>query len=213
MFEKGLKLNESAKYELEEYLHNFIFPMKSTSDDLDYDDHNLWLIDEKLSYHYYIASDTRLRDMKHIESESDSRPDILVIDKPITVVNTEKPYNSIVIFEFKKPGRKSYDKSPIDQLYGYVVDIKNKKIKDKSGRDIIDGNYTPPFYLYLICDMCDKINEFAMNNGMMQTPDGLGYYTYNSQRNSYLEIISYEKLLKDSIQRNKILFDKLFHSL
>lgn len=54
---KYLKPNELGRFALENTLHRLIFPLRSTSDDLNYEDHNLWLIDERLSYHSYIASD------------------------------------------------------------------------------------------------------------------------------------------------------------
>ncbi len=42
------------------------------------------------------------------------------------------------------------------------------------------------------------------------TPDGMGYYGYQPERNAYYEVISYSKLLADAKKRNQILFDKLF---
>lgn len=42
------------------------------------------------------------------------------------------------------------------------------------------------------------------------TPDGMGYYGYQSERHAYFEVISYAKLLADAKKRNQILFDKLF---
>ena len=43
---------EKKKYALERQIHNLIFPMIATSDDIDFDKHNLWIIDEKLAYRW-----------------------------------------------------------------------------------------------------------------------------------------------------------------
>jgi len=37
----------------------------------------------------------------------------------------------------------------------------------------------------------------------------LGYYTYNSQYNAHIEMISYDKLLPDAKLRNWVWFEKL----
>jgi hypothetical protein len=67
-----------------------------------------------------------------------------------------------------------------------------------------------PFYCYLICDIDnDKIKEYARGAGLTLTPDGLGYFGYNTNYNCYIEVISFNKLLTDAIKRNRILFDKL----
>lgn len=36
------------------------------------------------------------------------------------------------------------------------------------------------------------------------------FFGYNSPRGAYIEVISYDKLIKDAKKRNQVLFDKLF---
>lgn len=50
----------------------------------------------------------------------------------------------------------------------------------------------------------------AENAGLNKTPDGEGYFGYNAPRGAYIEVISYNKLVKDAKKRNQVLFDKLF---
>ena len=59
ILENNLKYQDDNRYAYEESIHQMVFPMQQTSDDVDYTAHNLWLIDEKLSYHYYLASDKK----------------------------------------------------------------------------------------------------------------------------------------------------------
>ncbi|WP_333861587.1 hypothetical protein [Clostridium sp.] len=47
---------EQKRYAYEKNIHQLIFPMTKTSDDIDYLQHNLWIIDEKLAYHHHLAS-------------------------------------------------------------------------------------------------------------------------------------------------------------
>ena len=62
LLENNLKYQDpyGNTYAYEESVHQLVFPMQQTSDDIDYTSHNLWLIDEKLSYHYYLASDKKI---------------------------------------------------------------------------------------------------------------------------------------------------------
>lgn len=215
LLDNGLELGENSKYKLEEYVHNLIFPMRSLSEDIDYEKHNLWIIDEKLAYHYYLASDIKMKNIEIIGVDSDDRPDILIMDNPVAIVNQEdKPYNSVVIIEFKRPMRNNYDEddnNPINQVLRYVKKIRSGEEKDKKGRPIIINDNTP-FYLYVIADLTPKMVEYAEYGNLTRTPDNLGFFGYYTGKeiNAYIEVISYDKLVEDAKKRNKILFDKLF---
>ena len=58
--------------------------------------------------------------------------------------------------------------------------------------------------------MTSTLKKDAANAGLTRTPDKGGYFGYNAPRGAYIEVISYDKLLKDAKQRNQVLFDKLF---
>lgn len=93
--------------------------MKRTSDHIEsYDGQNLWIIDERLSYHSYLASDIPLRQMEAVDSESELRPDIAVFNKRLAYSEGDQPYSSIVIIELKRPVRQRYDEkdNPIAQV-------------------------------------------------------------------------------------------------
>ncbi|MBD7914200.1 ATP-binding protein [Clostridium sp. Sa3CUN1] len=214
LFENAMNYNEQNKYALEEYIHNLIFPMKTVSDDIDYEKHNLWLIDERLSYHYYLASDLQMKNIEVINVDTKDRPDILILDNPVVLSNEDsKPFNALTLIEFKRPMRDDYtdEDNPINQVLRYTSDIRSGAKKDKKGRPIsVTDN--APFYLYIIADLTPKLKQQAIFSGLKLTPDGLGYFGYkdSNELNAYIEIISYEKLLEDSKKRNRVLFDKLF---
>lgn len=215
LLEGNLKYQDSDgnTYAYEESIHQLVFPMQNTSDDIDYTSHNLWLIDEKLSYHYYLASDKKIKSMKPISADSNNEPDIAIFDSPFAFTDeNQQPFRNVTIIEFKRPGRKNYDKeeNPIQQVIDYMDDIINGKIKTKDGL-FIDGNDSIRFFCYILCDINDKIKKYAKQKDFKSTPDGLGYYYYLSNYNAYIEIMPYNKMIQDSKKRNKILFDKLFN--
>lgn len=207
----ALKKNKEGKYALEEVIHETVFPMRTTSDEIDFEAHNLWIIDERLAYHYYLASDIPLKQVEDINSESSSRPDILIFNRSIAVVDDkDQPYSSVVLLEFKRPMRDNYesDENPIEQIYRYVRKIKDSKAHTREGRPI-RVHETTPFYCYIICDLTPKLELQAKDYGFQQTPDQLGYYNYSNNYGAYVEIISFDKLINDAYKRNQILFDKL----
>jgi hypothetical protein len=72
------KHQDAKKFPLERAVHHLVFPMKTTSDDLPYHEQNLWIIDEGLTFHSYIASDKQLNTHESFESESEQRPDLFI---------------------------------------------------------------------------------------------------------------------------------------
>ena len=84
-----------------------------------------------------------------------------------------------------------------------------KQIKKKNGRSFGDMSRVA-FYCYVIADLTPSICESAEFASLIRTQDGQGYFGYNQPVGAYIEVISYDKLLKDSKQRNQVLFDKLF---
>lgn len=213
ILENNLKYQDDNRYAYEESIHQMVFPMQQTSDDVDYTAHNLWLIDEKLSYHYYLASDKKIKSMDPIQSASKNEPDIAIFDSPFAFTDeSEQPFRNITIIEFKRPGRESYGDSenPIQQVIEYMDDFTNGKIKTKDGLTI-DGNNNIRFFCYILCDISEKLKKYIKQYDFQETPDGQGYYFYSKNYNAYMEIVPYNKMIRDSKKRNKILFDKLFN--
>lgn len=211
LFANNLKKDESGRYSLERDIHQLIFPLRTTSDDIDFEHQNLWIVDERLAYHKYLASDKEFNQMSgEITLLSAERPDVIVFNHPFAFVEGESPYSSIVIIEFKRPMRDDYDdrENPISQVYGYIKKIQSGEVRDKNGRPI-PSLANMPFYAYIICDLTSKIKEFAEFNGFTVTPDQLGYFNFNKNLNTYIEIISFDKLIADAKKRNRVLFDKL----
>lgn len=207
---RALERKEDGKYQLEETIHRLIFPLQKTSDEVPYTEQNLWVIDERLAYHSYLASDKPLHSFVPLDTDSKRRPDLAIFNRRIALTEEEQPYGSIVLIEFKRPARDAYsdDGDPINQLYGYVRRIRSGEEKSRTGRPIIAPNHIP-FYCYLICDITPSLKEIAENKDFVVTPDHQGYFGFNSKLSTYVEIISFDKLLGDAEKRNRMLFEKL----
>ena len=212
LLEKALEVSDDGKYSKESQVHSIICPMQITSDDVQFDEMNLWLIDDRLAYHHFLASDQSMKSLPILESNVTRRMDIAVFDRAISYSADTENINSITIVELKKPQRTDLvadDKNPINQVLGYVADIKSGKVLKANGRGF--GNVqNAAFYCYVIADITESLATDAENADLSKTPDGEGYFGYNRARGAYIEVISYDKLVKDARKRNQVLFDKLF---
>ena len=209
--EEQLRLKKDGKYPLEESVHEVIFPLRCTSDDVRPNDMNLWILDERLAYHYYLASDKKFSQLDAIEVDNEKRVDLLIFNNPFAFAELTAPaFGSVVVVEFKRPARDDYtdEENPIAQVYGYVRDIKAGKSKDRQGRPISVPPHLP-FYAYIVCDLTPTLKTQAENHDFTMRPDAQGYVHFNKTLGLYTEIISFEALIDYAKRRNARLFDEL----
>ncbi len=204
-----LKRRDDGKGELEKDVHNLIFPMGKNSENIDYHEHNLWLLDERLVFSEFIASDKKISKKKDALGE----PDLVIFDQKQSFRNGDNNFsNPLTIFEFKRPKRENYtaEDDPILQLGKYVKDIRAGKYEMPEGLEKVKVNEYTPVYGYVVCDLTAKIKEFAEeNHSLTPSPDQEGYFGFHTGFKMYIEVISFKKLMNDATLRNKIFFKKL----
>lgn len=213
----ALVQHKNGKYSKEEIIHKLIMPMRKDSNELFDNESNLWLIDERLAFHNYMASDKTIKSMPITDSDSTKEPDILsfnVYDTPLLLNDGDAlPLASITVIEIKRPMRNDAqpgkeDGDPIRQCLGYLERIRKGNIKTSSGR-LIPGSENVPGFCYVICDITDTIKDCCKSASLLVTSDNLGYFGYNPNYKAYIEVISFDRLLNNAMQRNKAFFDKL----
>lgn len=220
---KALTLDKEGKYKKEEILHKLIFPMQCTSDEVDLMRANLWVIDERLAFHNYLASDKPISSMPITKSDCNKEPDLCLLkinnveltenfgDNPTLVAEPQMRYQpaTLTIIEFKRPMRKdaSINKNPLSQVYDYFRKIEEGKVCTFEGRPISSKGLRR--YAYIICDFTEQMRRCFEDFGCKEAPDGMGYYTYNPTLNINVEIISYDQLVNAAFERNRAFFDAL----
>ncbi len=202
-------------YVLEEAVHKLIMPMRKESTDVLFDDMNLWIIDERLAFHNYLASDKTIKSMPITGSDKHDEPDILALqcyDNPVLVSDTQSPpFSAITVIEFKRPMRNDGgegEKDPIRQALSYLDEVRNGKVRTHSGRPI-PASDTIPGFCYVVCDVLSSIEPVIKIHQLQKTSDGLGYFGYNSSYKSYIEVITYDRLVNGATERNKAFFQRL----
>lgn len=217
LLESALQRDDNGNYRKEDRVHEIIMPMRTTSDDVKFQDNNLWIIDERLVFHHYLASDKTFKSMEVTDCESNRRPDILVdniFDNPLFVSEKDTPpFATLRIVEFKRPMRDNMEsedstKNPIDQCIDYVEKIRGGKTTTKNGRPI-NVSEEIPAYCYVICDLTPSMQSVCKKHDFRKTYDSLGYFGYKSELKIYFEVISFDQLLNSAKERNAAFFDKI----
>ncbi len=215
-FENIIGKYRDGKFPQERVIHQLIMPMQVESDDVRFDDSNLWLIDERLSFHNFLASDKSLLSMPITSAKDRLEPDIIslmVYDNQILINEGKQlPLASINVIEIKRPMRNDYsegeDHDPIQQSLQYIKKIREGQATTKNGR-LIPQSKDIPAFCYILADLTPKMKDRAEYANLKIASDYMGYFGYNENHKAYIEIISFDKLITTAKQRNRAFFDKL----
>jgi hypothetical protein len=208
LFSKSLEIGADGTRKPEGEVHDIVMPRKKDSEELNYNAHNLWILDERLNFTSYVSSD------KPLQPSNGGHPDITVYNRRMAYRGENEASNPITIFEFKRPQRDDFANpsskdDPVQQIIRYVNQIRDGKFKTPTGLDIL-VNKTTPFYGYVICDLTKKVKVWLdKEKNFTPMPDGLGWFNWFGNISLYMEVISWTKLLRDAEMRNKIFFKHL----
>lgn len=218
-FEKALGYRGDGKYNTEATLHSLIVPMRVDSLTKNLLDSNLWLLDDRLAFHNYLASDLPFEDWRHFAGlEGDkNRPDVAVfknfwadapkesLDKAVPFVAGEDPHGELTIVEFKRPGRT--DKECIEQIKSYVNRLSGK------GTDLVTFYGRPvrtrdKVEAYAILDISKEFEKFLEDDDFALVSNGHFYRFYN-KLGAVVHVLTFDKMLELAKQRNAAFFRKL----
>lgn len=222
LFDKFLDADENGDYKLEEDVHNLIFPLGLTNNDLDYENHNLWILDERFISYKFIASDKSITSFSQTKSRKET--DLILIDNPEMFNNpisfgdkASGEVNSMVIFEFKRPGDVAHQKNKTDYRWEfselvepYFEEFIYQPIKKNyKGNQVILKETTPKFGYIILDFIPEPLARYNKNKGWKSTPFGT-YFKIEAELNLHLEVMTFRQLLEASKQRHNPFFDKLF---
>lgn len=203
-------------HHLESTLHAFICPMRIRGDDGDEIKsraHDLWVVDERLAFTRAFSSDKRL-DAVLTEGGSGDRPDLLVWDLAYglggtdpdnpEVVDVSEPLRTVMIVEFKRPGRTVYAKAEDNieqQITKYLSQLKGGEIESFDRVRVRVANDCI-FYCYVVADIRGDLEHQL--SGWETTSNGQG--RIRQLRGAYrgqIEVIQWQDLINDAWLRNR----------
>ncbi|CUX20196.1 conserved hypothetical protein [Agrobacterium deltaense Zutra 3/1] len=197
---------EKKTYQWEKAVHEIICPMGKMLTNKEYDDHNLWLVDDLLSYYSFFASDKAMSAFG-IEGER-KEPDLIFLNP--YGFRREGTSDPVVIVEFKRPGDEQLSSDPVDQVLEYVEKLRSKTVRDQDGEVVSEISENTPFECIILCDLTEGAKKrFKRSLAQNPTPDGLGFYGFSPNHRASIRVLSYKKVFRDAEIRNKSFFDKL----
>ena len=216
LLEKHIEQLDDSKYAREDLIHQLIMPMRKDSNQTPLDACNLWLIDERLAFHDYLASDKPLNAMPITGDDSGKEPDLCALnicDNPILVSDKKAlPLASITVVEIKRPmrndAREGEEKDPIEQALNYLDRIRTGQAKTASGR-LIPNSQDIPGFCYVVCDLTPSVIQRCRIFDLTPTHDYMGYFGYSKSYGAFIEVISYNRLVQAAKERNRAFFDQL----
>ena len=203
------KDQEEETYNKEDALHQLFCPMRIDSKGLTIEDHNLGLLDDRLAFFNYFASDERLANYTVLSD--DERPDLAFFYNSCVAWREREETDTIVIVEFKRPMREDYSKGkdPVQQVLSYVHRLKATSGEvDVRGRAISGIRPSTAFHCYVVADVTPQLEERIIGR-FEKTPDGQGYFGYTTNPSAFVEIVPFGKVMRDARLRNAIFFQKL----
>jgi hypothetical protein len=211
---KLIQSDDDGKYSREDAIHSLLIPMRKDSNELGPEASNLWIIDERLAFHDYLASDKTLRSMPITDSDSTKEPDVLatrLVDLPVlATAGKTLPLPSIVVVEIKRPMRNDAKEgnNPIEQCLDYVKRIRAGGMRTATGRPIPKSQEVPAF-CYIVADLTPTMVARCELSNLRPTHDNQGYFGFIESHKAYVEVTNFDRLVNAATERNRAFFDKL----
>lgn len=210
-----LAASPNGKFSAEDQIHDIFFPRRVTSEDVAWDESNLWLIDERLAYQQFVASDVELELQGLAGSTSQDRPDLAIYydrfyDLTFAFAEGDIPFSSVMLIEFKRPERTKYTEkeNPVAQVMRYIREIRDKKALTNDRHTFRIPDHAP-IHVHVICHIVDELRPYLDQFQYIETPDGQGIVFHAPKLNTMIQFTSFEKLVADARKRNDVFFRKL----
>ena len=202
--------DEQAYYE--KVVHGLICPLNSTSDDLGYEDHNLWVIDDRLAFYTYFNSDKQFKGQVTEPDTPSKRPDVTFFDLGLGFEQAGSN-DPVTVIEFKRPKRDDYTlvDNPFLQVQNYVETLRNAGEATKAdGVPIRAIDQTTPFMCHVVADVTDSLKTVMKHlGGFYQKAGTTSYYRWDPEFKVFIEVSSYGEVLRSAKARHEAFFTKL----
>jgi hypothetical protein len=213
IFEAGLKFTdaENLASHYEKVVHGIICPLRSSNEELSYEDHNLWLLDDRLAFYSYFRSDKPFTAQVSGDATSE-RPDITFFDLGLGFDSSDHSH-PITIVEFKRPKRDDYTltDNPISQVRSYVDQLRQAGEAIKfDGTPLRTIGSDTPFMCHIIADITPSLRDVMRQLGRFaQKAGSSSYYWWDDNFRTFIEISSFKEIVSSAKARNQAFFAKL----
>lgn len=201
---------DAEKSHYERVVHELICPLGTSKSDLNYDDHNLWVIDDRLAFYSYFNSDKQLK--AQAASNDPRRPDVTLFDLGMGFEKGSSP-EPITIIEFKRPKRNDYTMTdnPFTQVQDYVEELRKAgEAMRYDGRVLRTIEDSTPFMCQIVADDTETLRHVMKRvGGFYRKAGSKSYYRWDEGFKIFMEVTSYVDLISGAKARHAAFFEKL----
>ena len=201
---------DAEKAHYERVVHEMICPLGATKSNLNYEDHNLWVIDDRLAFYSYFNSDKQMK--AQATSSDPRRPDVTLFDLGMGFEKGASP-EPITVVEFKRPKRDDYTMAdnPFTQVQDYVEELRKAREATRfDGRVIRTIEDNTPFMCQIIADDTPTLQHVMKRvGGFYRKAGSKSYYRWDEGFKVFMEVTSYSDLISGAKARHAAFFEKL----
>jgi hypothetical protein len=210
LIEDALKAKPDGGYRREEVMHSIVFPRGKQAGDVGYEQQNLWLIDERLTFHEHLFSDLTIKRITGGDVEAAERPDLAIYESGLaSFYDGGRPPAQLVLVELKQPARKDASRDDVvSKTLEYVKKLKSGSAKTEGGA-VIDVEPSALTTVYILADWTADFRNYLDREEFTNMPGDVGSYRYRSRENILFIAMSFERLVESARRRNRIFFKKL----
>jgi hypothetical protein len=210
LVEAARRFDDSGKISPEDTIHDLVFRRYSDNTTRSYFDHNLWLIDDALAFCPYISSDRTIHGGRR--QKGDKVTDLLFYDD--SLILGENDGSSIVITEFKKPGRNDYSFGPAksDPIVQVIETLEKATaaggITKEDGEHFSFSEVTRRF-AYIIADITPTLVKVLKSHDFKNDWNPRIWFRYRDTEEVAIYVYGYDTMIENAKKRNAAFFSVL----
>lgn len=191
----------------EDAIHELVFRRFKDNTNLDYFDHNLWLVDDALAFVPYVSSDRTIHG--GARQKGDKIADLTFFEESLLLGDNDG--TSITIVEFKKPSRDDYRLGV--ERYDPVLQVIRtlERATAAGGIKRTDGSHfhfsgVVRRYAYIIADHTKSLAKLLRDYDFKNHWNPNIYYRFRDNEQIYIESFGYDTLVENAKKRNQAFF-------
>ena len=210
LVETARKYKDDGKHAAEDVIHDLIFKRFTDNSQLDYLEHNLWLIDDALAFLPYVSSDRTTHGGSR--QKGDKVTDLALFDD--SLILGEEDGTTVTIVEFKKPSRNDYSFGPAKSDPVTQVIATLEKTVRAGGVTRSDGTHMSftgviRRFGYIIADLTPTLVEVLRLHDFKNDQNPKIFFKYRDNERVFIQALGYDTLLQNAKKRNQVFFSVL----
>lgn len=210
LVETARKYTADAKHAPEDVIHDLIFKRFSDTAQLDYFEHNLWLIDDALAFLPYVASDRTAKGAGR--QKGDKVPDLAFFDDSLILGDNDG--TTVTIVEFKKPSRNDYvfgpaKTDPVKQVLETLeLAVRAGGVNKTDGTHMSFSGVIRRFG-YIVADHTPSLVSVLRDHDFKNDQNPKIFFRYRDNEKIFIQAIGYDTLIENAKKRNQAFFSVL----